>query len=226
MNERLKARSRIFSVITLTAAVSACAGGGVASSPGANPAASGDRSTDSGPRLSPLTLDDARRLAQHRTYYFKQLTVRPKALFFSTDASLKIAVSIPKKTTVYAAADDQRIVSVSPPITQASRAGTITLTVTPNANGRAFVGILDSDFDYAVISVSVDVSGMPTPVPSATPSAPPSPTPTPIVTVTPIPTATPTGPPTVVPPPTPTPSSSPTPTPVITVTPVPTVRPT
>ncbi len=226
MNERLKTQSKVFTVIVLTAVLSACAGGGVAFSPGAKPAASGDRRTDSGPRLSPVTLDDARRVAQHRTQYFKQLTVRPKALFFSANTSLKIAVSIPKKTTVYAAADDERIVSVSPQITQTSRAATITLTVTPHANGRAFIGLIDGDFNYAVVSVSVDVSVMPTPVPSATPSAPPSPTPTPVVTVTPVPTATPTGLPTKGPTPTPTPPSSPTPTPVITVTPVPTVPPT
>jgi len=224
VNERFKAGPRVFTGITLMAFLSACAGGGVAFNPGAKPAASGDRRTDSGPRLSPVTLDDARRVAQHRTRYFKQLTVRPEALLVSTKASLKIAVSIPKKTTVYAAADDEGIVSVSPHVTQTSRAATVTLTVTPHANGRAFIGIVDSDFDYAVVSVSVAVSGMPTPVPSATPSAPPSPTPTPVVTVTPVPTATPTELPTVVP--RPTPASSPTPTPVITVTPVSTVPPT
>ncbi len=138
MHDRRTLRTSFLSVITLAAILSACGGGGSSLTPTTGMLNVARReSMDAQARSSGVTLDDARLVAQQRKRYFKRLTVAPKSLYFSTGASQTIAVSIPNRTAVYAATDDERIASVALAQSDTSGRTTITLTVTPHANGRA-----------------------------------------------------------------------------------------
>ena len=102
---------------------------------------------------------DALAIAQRRDSSHATLPVAPSSLTLTLPNPQTLTVTVKRKTVVFAASSDPEIATVSPNYvvvnTITSGSGTATFTVTPRASGKAFIGLIDSQWMYAIVPVTV-----------------------------------------------------------------------
>jgi outer membrane biosynthesis protein TonB len=228
-------RTRLLPALLVSASLVACSGGnGVAPGvPGQSPADTpqnaslAPQSAAQLPNPDHLSPDDAVKVAQGTASLKSALAVSPPSLKFTSKEPQEVTVTVKFPSLLFAGVADDRVARVEPKIALVF-GGSTKFKVTPLADGKTALGIVDAFHSGARVPITVALGASPSPTPTASPKPTATPTVKPTATPTVKPTATPTVKPTATPTvkPTATPTVKPTATPTAKPTATPTVKPT